>query len=144
MEQREIRALAPLIAALERDERTGVPLTATIDLFHAMVCRSCIQPELARLYVFLQSESLDNGHPAHDSFRARESAVLELFTRLVAPYVAEPGSTARYLLALADGLRLQWLRADQSFDVVAEWVVPSRCWFRNSVHSGKSSELGYA
>lgn len=122
MEQREIRALAPLIAAIERDERAGVPLTATIDLFHAMFCRGSIQPQLARLYAFLQSESLDKGHPAYDSFRARESAVLELFTKLVAPYVAEPGSAARQLLALSDGLRLQWLRADQSFDVVAEWV----------------------
>jgi AcrR family transcriptional regulator len=122
LEQREIQALAPLIAALERDERRGVPLTAIVDLLHAMVSRGGTRPELVRFYAVLQSESLDQGHPAHDSFRTRESAVLELFTRLVLPYVAEPRSTARQLLALLDGLRLQWLRAHQNFDVVTEWV----------------------
>ena len=37
LEQREIRALALLIAEVERDERMGVPLTAIIDLLHAIV-----------------------------------------------------------------------------------------------------------
>jgi AcrR family transcriptional regulator len=122
LERREIRALAPLITAVERNETSGVPLTAIIDLLHAMVSRGGTRPELVRFYAVLQSESLDEGHPAHDSFRERERAVLELFTRLVTPYVAEPRSTARQLLALMDGLRLQWLRADESFDVVTEWV----------------------
>ena len=75
-----------------------------------------------RFYAVLQAESLDKEHPAHDSFRTRESAVLELFSRLIGPYVKEPLSTARQLLALMDGLRLQWLRSGQCFDAVSEWI----------------------
>jgi AcrR family transcriptional regulator len=107
LEQRQIKALAPLIAVIQRDECTGVPLTAVIDLLDTMVSGGGTEPELARLYAVLQSESLDEEHLAHESFRTRESAVLDLFSKLVAPYVAEPHSTARQLLALSDGLRLQ-------------------------------------
>jgi hypothetical protein len=84
--------------------------------------RADSNPELVRFYAVLQAESLDKEHPAHDSFRTRESAVLELFSRLIGPYVKEPLSTARQLLALMDGLRLQWLRSGQSFDAVSEWI----------------------
>lgn len=123
MEQREIQAMAPLIERVETErKRNGSPVTAVLDLLHVMVERGSTRPELARLYTVLQSESLDDAHPAHDSFRKRESAVLGLFTKLVAPYVADPDSTARQLLALLDGLRLQWLRSDQEFDVVATWI----------------------
>ena len=122
MEQREIAVVAPFVARIEQEGRSGARLTAIIDFLHALVSRGSTQPELAQLYAVLQSESLDKEHPAHDSFRVREAAVLDLYTKLVTPYVAEPRSTARQLLALLDGLRLQWLREDQSFDAVAEWV----------------------
>jgi AcrR family transcriptional regulator len=122
MEQREIEALRPFLENVQQEEQGRVPLTAVIDLFHAMVCSGNIEPELVRLYAVLQTESLDEGHPAHDSFRRREIGALDLFTKLVAPYVPEPRSTARQMLALADGLRLQWLGADQSFDLLAEWI----------------------
>jgi AcrR family transcriptional regulator len=118
LEQREIQVLAPLVAVVER---TGAPLTAVIDLLHTMVARGS-EPELVRLYAVLQSESLDKAHPAHDSFRRREEQTLSLFAKLVAPHVSRPVSTARQMLALVDGLRLQWLRADQGFDPAAEWV----------------------
>jgi AcrR family transcriptional regulator len=119
LEQREIQVLAPLVAVVER---TGAPLTAVIDLLHTMVARGS-EPELVRLYAVLQSESLDKAHPAHDSFRRREEQTLALFAKLVAPHVPRPLSTARQMLALVDGLRLQWLRADQGFDPAAEWVM---------------------
>ena len=122
LERREIEALAPFMAAVERHERTSRSLPAVIDLLHAMIARSSTEPELVRLYAVLQSESLDKAHPAHDSFRKREERTLALFARLVSPYVPRPHSTARQLLALVDGLRLQWLRAVESFDPTAEWV----------------------
>jgi hypothetical protein len=99
-----------------------VPLTAVIDLLHALFAHENALPELAQLYTVLQAESLDAAHPAHESFRAREASVLDLFTRLIGPYVVDPRSTARQMLALREGLRLQWLRADRSFDPLAEWI----------------------
>jgi AcrR family transcriptional regulator len=120
LEHREIQVLAPLVAVVER---TGAPLTAVIELLHTMVARGSTEPELVRLYAVLQSESLDKAHPAHDSFRRREEQTLTLFAKLVAPHVPRPLSTARQMLALVDGLRLQWLRADQGFDPAAEWVM---------------------
>jgi AcrR family transcriptional regulator len=116
MERRELQALAPLAA------RTYVSLPAFLAFMQALVARESTYPEFARLYAVLQSESLDEVHPAHDSFRARESAQLKRFARLVAPHVAEPRSTARHLVALMDGLRLQWLRDGQKFDMAAEWA----------------------
>ena len=120
LEQREIQALAPLIAAVEQAKGARQSLSAFTELLYAMLERGSSQPELSRLYAALQAESLDHAHPAHRSFQKREAAVLHLFTGLLAPHVKEPSSSARQLLALMDGMRLQWLRAGQSFDVVAE------------------------
>ena len=122
LEQRQIHALAPLAELLEQYGNNDVPLTAAIDLLHAMFARANEQPELMQLYAVLQAESLDAAHPAHASFRARELAVLDLFARLIASHVTNPRSTARQMLALLEGLRLQWLRAGQSFDPLAEWI----------------------
>jgi AcrR family transcriptional regulator len=122
LEQREIHALGPLVALIERNGCNDVPLAAVIDLLHALFAHENALPELAQLYTVLQAESLDAAHPAHESFRAREASVLDLFTRLIGPYVVDPRSTARQMLALREGLRLQWLRADRSFDPLAEWI----------------------
>lgn len=120
-ERRETEAIEPLVAvatqALGRPDASQALLT----LLRTMVARASTQPQIGRLYMALQSETLDPKHPAHESFRRREAAVLELFAQLVSPYVAEPHSTARQLLALMDGLGQQWVRTDESFDLAAEW-----------------------
>jgi AcrR family transcriptional regulator len=122
LEHRKNQALAALIAAVARKEGDLSSLTAYIDLLRAMAIRGSGNPELVRFYAVLQIESLDETHPAHRSFQKRELAALDLFTRLLAPHVKEPRSAARQLLALMDGLRLQWLRSGQSFDAVSEWI----------------------
>jgi AcrR family transcriptional regulator len=124
LEQREIQVIAPLIAAVDQAPDARRRLSALIDLLHAMVVRGSgsESAQLVRFYAVLQAESLDQAHPAHDSFRRREFAVLELFTRLLAPHVREPQAAARQLLALIDGLRLQWLRSGQAFNAVSEWI----------------------
>lgn len=88
------------------------------------------EPALARLYVVLQTEALDRTHPAHDYFVAREVTTLEGFAALVATHVGDPPSVARQLHALMDGLTLQWLRAEQNFDLVAAWdrIVADLAW----------------
>lgn len=96
-------------------------LKQVVDVLHATVVRNSTQPELVRLYAVLQAEAMNEGHPAHEYFLAREAAGLDAYARLVAPYVPEPLSMARHLAGLMLGLEQQWVRAGQTFDLVAEW-----------------------
>lgn len=122
LEGREAAVMAPLVAAAELEQERGdASAPALREVLRTMVARGSAEPELGRLYTVLLAESLDQAHPAYQSFRAREATVLSLFTRLLAPYVAEPRSTARQMIALIQGLGQQWLRADQTFDILAEW-----------------------
>lgn len=107
--------------AAREAKRSDSSLGAVLDLLRAIAGRVCAQPELARLDTVLQAEALDPAHPAHGYFRAREARLVEVFATIVAPHAQDPGSKARQLLALMAGLRLQWLRGDQSFDLLAEW-----------------------
>jgi AcrR family transcriptional regulator len=100
---------------------TTPPLSAVIDLLRATALRNSGQAELVRLYAVLRTEALNAAHPAHGFFRAREAARLDLFTELVSPYVDDPRSMARQIIALMSGLEEQWLREGPDVDLVAEW-----------------------
>lgn len=89
--------------------------------FHIAVAQSVNEPDMVRLFNVISSEALDPGHPAHDYFQAWESGALDNFTRMIAPHVSHPRSTARQLVALMGGLQMQWLRTNGGFDLVAEW-----------------------
>jgi AcrR family transcriptional regulator len=94
------------------------------DLFKALrevVVRDAQRPEIVRLYTVLRAESLDEDHPARDFFLARAKRAFDDLARMLASHVADPGATARQLIALHGGLEEQWLREDQGFDLVAEW-----------------------
>jgi AcrR family transcriptional regulator len=105
----------------QKSGRNDLSLRAVLQVLRVIVARSVTQPELVRLYSVLQSEALDQAHPAHDYFLRRQAMVLDEFTKMVAPHVSNPRATARQIHALADGLSLQWLREKQAFDMVAEW-----------------------
>jgi AcrR family transcriptional regulator len=133
-ERREAAAIQPL-AALADGEATEASARALLDLMHTMVVRAATHPEIGRLYMVLQSETLDPSHPGHASFRAREASVLSFFRKLAAPYVSDPHSTARQLLALMDGLSLQWVREGQAFDLAAEWDRAVQTVMPGALHS---------
>lgn len=114
-----VTTMAGLSALREPPKRLS--LDAALKVFSAIVKRNTIQPELVRLYTVLRAEALSDGHPAQKYFVAREHAVLESFTKMVAGHVPHPRSTARQLMALMTGLQEQWLRADHDFDMVTEW-----------------------
>jgi AcrR family transcriptional regulator len=88
----------------------------------AVVRRNASQPEIVRLFAVLQAESLTPDHPAHDYFVARQERILSEITALAAASasasaasLASPASlaaetTARRIIALMDGVQLQWLR----------------------------------
>jgi AcrR family transcriptional regulator len=120
LEERDRREAAIIPAGLALTAG-GQGVAAALGVFHAIVARSVAQPELLRLLVVLQSEALNRDHPAHDYFQRREAMVLSEFANVLAGGATAPRQVARRVLALMTGLEQQWLRADQGFDLVAEW-----------------------
>jgi hypothetical protein len=102
-------------------EQAKLSFNDKLSLFHAMVAHAIKQPEIVRLYAVLQAEALDEIHPAHDYFVQRESWIMDQFAKIVMGDVDDPPSTARLLVAMINGLEQQWLRANQSFDLLAAW-----------------------
>ncbi len=93
-----------------------------VDLWTACqstVERNARQPELVRLYAMLEAESLAPGHPAHEYFIERQGHTLALFRHLAGDGEGAD-ALARNVLALMDGLQLQWLR-DPSLDLAETW-----------------------
>jgi AcrR family transcriptional regulator len=118
VERRETENVAPL--ANERADGEGSP-ARTFQILRTIVKGFVDRPEIGRFALVLQSEALDRLHPAHEWFSIREKAVLKLFAQLASPLVEDPKSCARQLVALMFGLEQQWIRADQDFDLLAEW-----------------------
>jgi AcrR family transcriptional regulator len=107
--------LAPLLRGrtpgqLSRDE--------VLNMFHEIVVRNSVEPELVRFFVVL---AMNQTHPAYDFFMRREARNLKIFSEILEPHVVNPLSSARQFIAMMTGLERQWLFIDQSFDLVAEW-----------------------
>lgn len=74
-------------------------------------------PHLVSLYAVLSAEASDPGHPAHDYFLRRYEATVGGFERVLTRASAagllvpdiDPAVEARALVALMDGLQIQWL-----------------------------------
>jgi AcrR family transcriptional regulator len=90
-------------------------------LCSATVRRNARQPEIVRLFTVLQAESLAPSHPAHAYFAQRQARALSAFTALAANVSDRPETLALHIVAMMDGLQLQWLREPGSVDLVAEW-----------------------
>lgn len=79
-------------------------------------------PPLVQLMTVLAAESIPESHPAHDWFEKRYERVVtslvEHLTPMVEPAALPGGVTvetmARWLIGLADGLRIQWLYDETS------------------------------
>ena len=56
-----------------------------------------------------------------DYFRRRQERTLRGFAALARETTHDPLSLARQVVALMDGLQIQWLRAPETTDLVAEW-----------------------
>lgn len=121
-ERREGEAIAELAREAEREgKRGGLSAAALLNLLRTMALRGTTQPEIGRLHLVLQSETLDPGHPAHALYKKRQAKMLAFFSNLISPHVETPRATARLLVAIADGLSLQWVREDGGFNFAAEW-----------------------
>lgn len=121
-----------LLAAVleERDRRSReqtpiLPDEDATDKFIEIVLRNQSQPLLTELHTVLSAEATDAAHPAHEYFveryRRERAAGAKYFQRLVEQGTigdaADPESLASLLIAVSDGLQLQWLLDPGSVDL---------------------------
>lgn len=121
MEARETEVIEPIVQQAERALAGSNGRLAVLGVLRAILVRGSANREMIRFLAELQSESLSPDHPAFSWWLRREAAMLDLFARLLHPFVADPAAIARQTLALIDGLSLQWLRAGEAMDLAAEW-----------------------
>ncbi|MHA6630480.1 TetR/AcrR family transcriptional regulator [Pseudonocardia sichuanensis] len=104
--------LAAVLAA--RDERAG-ELFDRSDVLAGLLAiarRDVGTPELVRLYATTSADATDPGHAAHDWFQDRYANLRRITAERLAdrvPAGSDPEWVARVLLAVMDGLQIQWL-----------------------------------
>lgn len=84
-------------------------------------------PGLVRLFTVLAAEAVDGDHPGHDHFRERYGELRQSVSERLAEEQErgriaadlDTGLVAAELLAVFDGLQLQWLLDPESVDMVA-------------------------
>lgn len=121
LEVRESDLMAPLVQAAVQEGAGDQSRAAVLYVLRTIVARCSAKPEITRALSELLGESLDASHPAHSWWHKRETQMIDLFILMLSPHIKEPAPVARQLVAMIDGLILQWLRVDQGFDLVAEW-----------------------
>ncbi|MHA7299490.1 TetR/AcrR family transcriptional regulator [Pseudarthrobacter sp. MDT1-22] len=85
-------------------------------------------PELVALHCVLSAESTDPTHPAHEYFQRRYNWVREVGAQAFSDldrqgmlrHRVPPAAAARQLVALMDGLQVQWLLDNDSVDMAGE------------------------
>jgi AcrR family transcriptional regulator len=120
--------LAAVLAERDRRSREETPILPDEDAtekFIEIALRNQRQPLLTELHTVLSAEATDTGHPAHEYFierYARERAGGgRYFQRLIDQgqlgESAVPEDLATLLIAISDGLQLQWLLDHDAVDV---------------------------
>lgn len=117
--------------------RFGASSARGIDVFRTLlrtVEHNSTTPELVELHVLLSAEATSVEHPAHDYFKRRYALVVT-HVETALHQAAEDGhlhehvtppAAARAVIALMDGLQVQWLLARESVDM----AVDLRCAFQ--------------
>ncbi|WP_328467521.1 TetR/AcrR family transcriptional regulator [Actinoplanes sp. NBC_00393] len=120
-DEADARSLAgELGVPVERLYSDGPALVSLQQVCAALVRRNAGQPEIVRLFAVLEAESLAPDHPAHDYFQARQERTMNTLAALVPP-PADPRAVASQVVAMMDGLQIQWLREPGTIDLVAAW-----------------------
>jgi AcrR family transcriptional regulator len=111
---------------LERIARAFEDHATLHDVLLALCRENAESPGIVRLFTILAAESVDDDHPAHGWFQARYRRL----RRDVAAQVADdqregrmavdldPQQVAVQILALFDGLQIQWLLDPEGVDMV--------------------------
>ena len=129
LEHRDIEDARSLRAHLgasedELPEDWAVGRPAGIDLRQlcaATMQRNATQPEIVRLFTVLAAESLEPTHPAHAYFVRRQELAAAAYATLAGHLTDRPDLLARQIMAMMDGMQIQWLRNPKATDLVQEW-----------------------
>lgn len=116
---------------LLQDEEKNVP--ELFDLLDGLVARNEKIPGLIRLFTVLVGESVRSNHPSHDYFvdryrRVREAYVNQFFAlskTQIRPDV-NLEELAALIMAVMDGLQIQWLLDPKKVDMVAAFRLFSK------------------
>ncbi|GAA1945625.1 TetR/AcrR family transcriptional regulator [Microbacterium aquimaris] len=118
---------ALLLAVLQERDRGGdAPTPHGVDFLQAFtdaLRHNDATPQLVQLFALLSAESISEDHPAHEWFVERyDTLVAELTAEVAAavdpdklPAGIDAETLARWIIALADGLRTQALLSPESF-----------------------------
>lgn len=112
---------------LARD-RMGPELPTGIELLEALIdltAYNATTPGLVALFTVLSGEATSADHPGHQYFQNRYTWVREIVEEAVTLAQSrgqihsrhDPVQVTRTLVALLDGLQIQWLYEDRTFDM---------------------------
>ncbi|MFT4210772.1 MAG: TetR/AcrR family transcriptional regulator [Microbacterium sp.] len=116
----------------EISQRPLTPASSAAELLRDLPVGAAVNaeraPGLIEVYSVLSCEATAARHPAHDYFRARFDSALDAFRELFAaaardgdlPAHRDPEHEAIWLVALWDGLQIQWLYDRDGIDVAAQ------------------------
>lgn len=112
------------------------PGWACLDDLAEVVARNATRLPVVRLFTMLAGEAVDADHPAHDWLvlhhdRARDGVAGALRAGQEAGTVAagvDPEQVARLVVAVMDGLQVQWLAAPDEVDMVADFRAFAAGW----------------
>jgi len=145
---------ALLIAVLEyRDELTQAvafvtPESTGIEFvagWFELVKFNLSTPGIVELYCIVSAEATSKDHPAHDFFKERYDYIIFMVTRFIRKLETEgyllpnldPASIGQTLIALSDGLQVQWL-LNRERDILAE----HRNFFKSRLNADGLKALG--
>lgn len=124
LEQRDLRDVEALSARREAPARGWEVYDDMVELVRLNAGREA----MVRLFTNLAGEAVDPSHPGHDWLRRHHTGAVDSLTRALTEAVvdgsADPAvparAIARQLVALMDGLQLQWLMAPDEVDMAAD------------------------
>jgi len=135
---------------IENQKKYRLQDQSYFDSFLGALRRNEKSPELVQLFTVLSGESLVTQHPAHDWFKQRYDRNIQVATieigktidsrKLPEGVVLE--DIARGIIALADGLRIQWLMDQDSVnraEVIEKFVSMLEPYLNDSVDRSNST-----
>lgn len=123
--------LAAVLEERDRLAEEALPEASNVDVLEylaAMLSENQKNPGLMELHCVLSAEATSVDHPAHEYFQRRYARLKEAAATVFRQMAEDneivalmaPESLASQLIALVDGLQLQWLLDKGSVDIEAE------------------------
>jgi AcrR family transcriptional regulator len=126
-EQKDIEKYSTLIGSEKKD------VAELFNLLESVVAQNEKIPGLIQLFTVLVSESIRSGHPSHDFFveryrRGREIYVNQFFKLNQVKFRSDvdPDELASLIMAVMDGLQIQWLLDPGKVNMVATFKLFSK------------------